>query len=87
MEVLQVQSDQASEDISLTSSEEAELMKAQSVDESMSKKIPQDNSSLSWENREGVEITLTAQPEDTVVGEERLDITEVRNNKIVFLFH
>ncbi|XP_046645801.1 YTH domain-containing protein 1-like [Daphnia pulicaria] len=76
LEVLQVQSDQVSEDISLTSSEEAELMKAQSVDDSMSKKIPQDNSSLSWENREGVEITLTAQPEDTVVGEERLDITE-----------
>lgn len=77
MEVLQVQSDQTSEDISLTSSEEAELMKVQSVDDCLSKKIPQDSSSLSWEVREGVEITLTAQPEDTVVGEERLDITEV----------
>ncbi len=78
MEVLQVQSDQASEEISLTSSEEAELIKAQSVEDSIgSKKLPQDNSSLSWEIREGVEITLTAQPEDTVVAEERLDITEV----------
>lgn len=79
MEVLQVQSDQASEEVSLTSSEEAELIKTDSVDDSnVSKKLPQDNSSLSWEIREGVEITLTAQPEDTVVAEERLEITEVR---------
>lgn len=78
MEVLQVQSDQASEEISLTSSEEAELIKAQSTEETTaSKKVSQDSSSLSWEIREGVEITLTAQPEDTVVGEERLEITEV----------
>lgn len=78
MEVLQVQNDQASEEVSLTSSEEAELCKSQSLDESnITKKLPQDNSSLTWEMREGVEITLTAQPEDTVVAEERLDITEV----------
>ena len=83
MEVLQVQNDQASEEISLTSSEEAELLKTQSVeDSSVSKKLPLDNSSLSWEIREGVEITLTAQPEDTVVAEERLDITEVKSSEI-----
>lgn len=82
LEVLQVQSDQTSEDISLTSSEEAELMKVQSVDDCLSKKIPQDSSSLSWEVREGVEITLTAQPEDTVVGEERLDITETEDQVV-----
>lgn len=87
MEVLQVQSDQASEEISLTSSEEAELIKAQSVEDSIvSKKLPQDNSSLSWEIREGVEITLTAQPEDTVVAEERLDITEVSSFGIQMQF-
>lgn len=78
MEVLQVQNDQASEEVSLTSSEEAELCKSHSTEESnITKKLPQDNSSLSWEIREGVEITLTAQPEDTVVAEERLEITEV----------
>lgn len=88
MEVLQVQNDQASEDVSLTSSEESEFVKAQLMDDTnLSKKLTQDNSSLSWEIREGVEITLTAQPEDTVVAEERLEITEVRAfDKLSFRF-
>ena len=46
----------------------------------MSNKSCPDNSSTHWEMRESIEITLTAQPEDTLMvtgAEERLDMIEV----------
>lgn len=70
-----------SEEISLSSSEEADTSKAQPSEEAnASKKPTADQASLSWEMRESIEITLNAQPEDTVTTEERFDITEVTSN-------
>lgn len=65
------------EEISLTSSEETEAVKPLATDDSAAKKSSSQDSSMSWEMRESIEITLTAQPEDTVTAEERLDIAEV----------
>ena len=65
------------EEISLTSSEEMLTAITPSADNSAPKKSSaSQDSSISWEMRESIEITLTAQPEDTVT-EERLDIVEV----------
>lgn len=63
------------EEISLTSSEEVTLPKTEAGDEA-GKKTNQEQNSI-WEMRESIEITLTAQPEDTVMAEERLEIAEV----------
>jgi len=65
------------EETSLSSSEEADLLEENLDDETNgSKKTAVDNTVSSWEMRESIEITLTAQPEDTVTTEERLDIPE-----------
>jgi len=66
------------EETSLSSSEEADLIEGNHDEEiNGTKKIATDNTVSSWEMRESIEITLTAQPEDTVTTEERLDIPEV----------
>jgi len=65
------------EETSLSSSEEADLLEENLDDETNgSKKTAVDNTVSSWEMRESIEITLTAQSEDTVTTEERLDIPE-----------
>lgn len=66
------------EETSLSSSEEANQLEETLDDEiNGTKKTTTDNTVSSWEMRESIEITLTAQPEDTVTTEERLDIAEV----------
>jgi len=64
------------EETSLSSSEEAELLEPTDEDVSVLKKTATDNTVSSWEMRESIEITLTAQPEDTVTAEERSDVPE-----------
>jgi len=83
-DVLLVQPEEqgSEEEISLTSSEEAAELRAQSADDpSSSTKSPVlENTALAnWDLRESIEITLTAQPEDTVMAEERLDIVITSN--------
>ena len=75
------------EETSLSSSEEADLLEENLDDETNgSKKTAVDNTVSSWEMRESIEITLTAQPEDTVTTEERLDIPEVLTQVINICF-
>lgn len=75
-EILQVQSDPLPEEISLSSSDETTTENKTSDDTLLAKK--NNENSTSWEMRESIEITLTAQPEDTVTGaEERFDMAEV----------
>lgn len=65
------------EEVSLSSSDEA-LNENKSSDDISPTKLKSSENSTSWEMRESIEITLTAQPEDTVTGaEERFDMAEV----------
>ena len=77
MTLLSAQSDSDSEEnTSLSSSEETHFEELAEQDNNIAKKSNVDTVS-SWEMRESIEITLTAQPEDTVTAEERLDMPEV----------
>jgi len=84
-DVLLVQSEEqgSEEEISLTSSEEAAELRAQSADDILSSStkspITENTALANWDLRESIEITLTAQPEDTVMAEERLDIVITSN--------
>ena len=65
------------EEISLSSGDEAEIKLVESEPIDGESKMQLEANASNWEMRESIEITLTAQPEDTVMAEDRTDMPEV----------